>query len=208
MRPFAWLVVLLLTPTDVGARAADVPPIQVTPCQLLSDPGRYNHELVQVYGLISHGFEQFDMSSGKCPIHDGMSTGLWLEYGGKRQSQTAYCCSNATGPDRAEVLVVESLKCDLVDDARFKQFDHLLHRRHESSVTATIVARFFAGEESKINGKKFWGGYGHMGFGSLLVVEQVLSVSPAAYAPYSNDPLPVLTGKLPNIDARLLAPAK
>jgi hypothetical protein len=209
MRIVALFVAVLLVFACMDVRATDTAPIRVTPCELLSDPGHYDHALVQVYGLVSYAFEQFDMSEGECKPRDGMMiTGLWLEYGGKRQSQTVYCCSNAVGADRKETLVVEGVRCELVDDAVFKTFDRLLHRRRESSVTATIVGRFFAGRESEIRGKRFWGGYGHMGFASLLVVEQVLSVEPATYAPYATTSPAAFTGPLPTLDPLLFAPAK
>jgi hypothetical protein len=45
-------------------------------------------------------------------------------------------------------------------------------------VHATIRGRFFAGQEIADPRGKRWGGYGHMGCCSLLVIEQVVAVDP------------------------------
>jgi hypothetical protein len=206
MRALTWLLALLLAFGIADVHATDGEPVPVTPCQLMSDPARFDHTLVQVYGFVSHGFEQFTMQAGTCPIHEGMSTGLWLEYGGKHESETVYCCTNASGADRDDPLVVEDVRTDLVDDALFKQFDRALRRRDKSTVVATIVGRFFAGRGPQSGGDRFWGGYGHMGCCSLLVVEQVLSVKPTTYEPYAKTSPPAPTMPLPPVDARLLSP--
>ena len=208
MRAVAWLVVLLWMFSASGAYAADGQPIKVTPCELRSDPGRFDHQRVEVTGMASHAFEEFDLTSGRCPFQRGMSDGLWLEYGGKRQSRTVYCCAGSTGPDRDENLIVDGMPSDLVDDALFERFDRLLHRRSENAVTATIIGRFFAGADSERGGYRSWNGYGHLGCCSLLVVEQVLWVKPAKYDPYSEVPVVLPTTPLPPIDPRLLSSGK
>jgi hypothetical protein len=43
---------------------------------------------------------------------------------------------------------------------------------------ASLVGRFFAGKEISDPRGKRWGGYGHMGCCSLLVIQRVLSVDP------------------------------
>jgi hypothetical protein len=76
-------------------------------------------------------------------------------------------------------MTVEEIPVPLVDDAYFQRFDDLLHRhRYTLLLHATVVGRFFAGE--KIHNPKgtYWGGYGHFGCCSLLVIQQVLSVEP------------------------------
>ena len=45
-------------------------------------------------------------------------------------------------------------------------------------VHATIVGRFFSGEQVKYPKGVYWGGYGHMGCCSLLMIQQVLAVDP------------------------------
>ena len=208
MRAVVWFVGVLWMFFALAAHASDGQPMAVTPCELRNDPGRYDHQLVEVTGMASHAFEEFDFSSGRCADQPGMSGGLWLEYGGKRQSRTVYCCVDSMGPDRDEDLVVDGLPSELVDDAVFERFDRLLHRRNENAVFATIVGRFFAGAESAQNGYRSWGGYGHLGCCSLLLVEQVLWVKPAKYDPYSKDPVVAPTTPLPPVDPRLLPSAK
>src|SRR5436305_14399064 len=67
----------------------------VTLCDLLKDPGRYNHRLVQVTGFVSHGFEDFTLFDPRCPSEEAS---IWLECGGTVASGTFYCC--VVGPER------------------------------------------------------------------------------------------------------------
>lgn len=175
------LIVLLLVGLLAGAdRARPVEPVKLTLCQLLSDPGRYNHDMVEITGYVEHDFENFSMPLEGCASQQSFSMGMWLEYGGTQKSQTKYCCTNEIGADRNEPLVVEGITCNLVADATFEQFRSLLQQRGHRAVTATVVGRFFAGERMSLNHKtSFWGGYGHMGRSTLLVIERVLAVQPA-----------------------------
>ena len=43
---------------------------------------------------------------------------------------------------------------------------------------ATILGRFFSGTQTTDTNETSWGGYGHMGCCSLLVIQQVVSVDP------------------------------
>jgi hypothetical protein len=147
-------------------------PITISPCQLNRDPASYNHKLIQITGFISHGFEDFSLLDPSCwswpPV--------WLEYGGKTASGTMYCCGVTAKRTRPEPLLVEHIAIELTDDERFHQFDQLVQRRPDSIVHATIVGRFFSGEQIKYANSVAWGGYGHMGCCSLLAIERVVSV--------------------------------
>ncbi len=101
---------------------------------------------------------------------------VWLEYGGTAASGTMYCCGVSSARSRAKRLVVENIPIELVADERFKQFDKLVQRQPDSVLRATLVGRFFAGQEMEYPGGTYWGGYGHMGCCSLLAIQQVLSV--------------------------------
>ncbi|MDX6695530.1 MAG: hypothetical protein QOF02_3133 [Blastocatellia bacterium] len=149
-------------------------PLKIPTCQLKSDPAAYNHKLIEVTGFISHGFEDFTLSDPQCPSWPG----VWLEYGGKAASGTMYCCGVAADRSRPKPLRVETINIPLVDDERFRAFDKLLQGRPDSVVHATIVGRFFAGQQMKYPNGVAWGGYGHMGCCSLLAIQQVVSVDP------------------------------
>ena len=149
-------------------------PLKISVCKLKSDPKTYNHKLIEVTGFISHGFEDFTLFDPACES----SPDVWLEYGGTAKSGTMYCCGVTAERSRPEPLVVEDIRVDLVDDARFKQFDKLLGTGPDSVVHATIVGRYFSGELVTTELRSFWGGYGHLGCCTLLAIQQVVSVDP------------------------------
>jgi hypothetical protein len=165
---------ILSTPSPSPLNNKREEPTIVSPCELKKDPASYNHKLIQITGFISHGFEDFALMDPGCwswpPV--------WLEYGGKVASGTMYCCGVTAQRTRAKPLVVEDIAIELSDDQQFHQFDQLVQRRPDSIVHATIVGRFFSGEQIKYADRVGWGGYGHMGCCSLLAIEKVVSVDP------------------------------
>lgn len=201
---FVALFVILFVALFAGKdRARPIEPVKLTLCQLLSDPGRYNQNMVEITGYVEHAFEDFSMPLEGCPSQEGMGMGLWLEYGGTQKSQTKYCCVNDVGADRQKSLVVEGITCDLLVDATFDRFKNLLGQRSSTAVTATIVGRFFAGKRMSFGHRaSFWGGYGHMGVFSMLVIERVVAVQPAAYTRADDIPTRDATAPLPPIDPR------
>ncbi|AIF45954.1 hypothetical protein [Dyella japonica] len=170
-----WLLALLclgLFPTQGHAEA----PVQVSVCQLLEDPGRYNHALVEVTGRAGHGFEDFSLTAGHCADSVHVS-GIWLEYGGTHASGTMYCCGVTRIRTRPEALVVEGVTTRLRDDKVFQDFDQIIQKEPYARAQVTVVGRFFSGEPRQFPRGTVWAGYGHMGLFSLLVIEQVLAVS-------------------------------
>ena len=149
-------------------------PEKITVCELKSDPGKFNHKLIEVTAFISHGFEDFALFDPDCPAWPD----VWLEYGGINASGTMYCCGVTAARTRPKQIVVENIPITLLDDERFREFDKLIQRRPDSVVRGTIVGRFFAGQEQKVAAGSHWMGYGHMGCCSLLMIQQVLSVDP------------------------------
>jgi hypothetical protein len=135
----------------------------VTVCQLLANPGAYDHKLVRVSGRVSFAFEKFTLTSTKCPVQRG---GIWLEYGGTRALPEAWA------PSRAGVLTVEGVTTTLVEDSAFAHFDSSLHK--PASVNARLVGRYFAGRPGAYGVKEFRG-FGMWGMYSLLVIQQVIS---------------------------------
>src|ERR1700683_752101 len=145
-------------------------PEKVDPCQLDKDPARYNHNLIEVTGFVSRGFEDFGMFDPSCAAWPY----IWLEYGGTVNSGTMYCCGVTNNRGRSKQLEIENISIPLIDDQHFRDFDGLIQRERDSILHSTIVGRFFAGNLKQGQGR----GYGHMGCCSLLVIQQILSVDP------------------------------
>ena len=143
-------------------------------CQLVENPAAYNKKLIEVTGVVSHGFEDFTLSAPQC----GAPLGIWLEYGGLIGSGTVYCCGGVNVRKRQSPVAVEGIIVPLVQDATFKQFDDIIQQRKVVTLHATLVGRFFSGIPQESPAGKFWGGYGHLGCCSLLVIQQVLTVTP------------------------------
>jgi hypothetical protein len=166
------IIVLSLSVCVTHVVKADEP-LEVTPRQLLSDPGTYNHKLIRVTGFVSHSFEDFTLTD---PTFSSENA-IWLEYGGAVASDTVYCCGPIPGQVRPESLTVEGVRVPLTKDRHFRRFDRLVNGQ-DSVVRATIVGRFFAGERTAGTKVDTWGGYGHLGCCSLLAIQRVGSVDP------------------------------
>jgi hypothetical protein len=145
--------------------------IRVSFCELASDPATYNHKLIEVAGRVSRGFEDFTLSDEACPSRSE----VWLEIGGTKGAEVMYCCNVPVDPERQSPLIVEGIETSVVRDKQLDRFDEITKKR--GLAKATIVGRFFSGEEKTLPRGKRWMGYGHMGFFSLLVIQQVLTVS-------------------------------
>jgi hypothetical protein len=104
---------------------------------------------------------------------------VWLELGGLRGSEVIYCCGdNNIDKRRKEPLVVEGIETKLIEDEAFSRFEKLTNKRQGyGEAKVELVGRYFSGEQQTLPGGTFWMGYGHMGMGSLLVIQQVLSVA-------------------------------
>jgi len=150
-------------------------PQEVSICALKRDPGAFNHKLVKFTGFVSHGFEDFGVYDPECSDWPQ----IWLEYGGTRGSDTMYCCGVTPKATRASDVIVENIKIPLVTDDQFQRFDKMIGTERDTTMHVTIIGRFFSGQQEKYpNGRTGWGGYGHMGCCSLLVIQQVVVVDP------------------------------
>ncbi len=163
----ALMALFLLFPTASFCQE----PEKVGLCELQKDVDAYNHKLIEVTAFVSHGFEDFTLFDPTCNSWPA----VWLEYGGKRNSGTMYCCGVTAERSRRKQLVVEEIPVPLLEDESFVKFDQTIRRGSDSIVHAGLVGRFFAGKKMPI-GKGFFRGYGHMGCCSLLAIQQVISV--------------------------------
>lgn len=143
---------------------------RVSVCALEADPAAYNHKMIDVRAVVSHGFEDFTLSDPACE----RPSGIWLEYGGQVSSDTVYCCG--VKAPRKNALVVEGITTRLIDDALFRRFDARVRSHGDVRFRARLIGRFFAGLKQHTPTGDFWGGYGHLGCCSILVIQQVLAV--------------------------------
>ena len=157
------LISLIVLALLKSAAAFGEVPQRVTICQLQSDPSAYNHKLLAVTGFVSHGFEDFTLFDPRCSSPHN----IWLEYGGLISSGTVYCCPGSPERRRPKNLIVEDISIPLTGDKLFRTFDRLLQRRPRALVRATIVGRFFSGDQKS--------GYGHFGLFSLIAIQQILA---------------------------------
>ena len=160
--------------TDVRAETARPAGEKVSLCALQTNPAAYNHKMIDVRAIVSHGLNDFTLSDPQCEPRSG----IWLEYGGQVESETVYCCGVKT--PRTADLVVEGIATRLIDDALFRRFDARVRVPGDVRFRAHLIGRFFAGLKQHTTKGDVWGGYGHFGCCSLLVIQQVLAVEASA----------------------------
>jgi hypothetical protein len=150
-------------------------PRNLSVCDIAKDPATFNHELVRVTAFVSHAFEDFTLADPSCGA-ELRNFHVWLMYGSQTQSNTVYCCpgEGGAGP-RSKPLSVEDIPIPLASDSTFAGFTELLKKEHDTTVRATLVGRFFAGEKE---GSTDLRGYGHMGCCSLLAIQRVEAFEP------------------------------
>jgi hypothetical protein len=159
--------------TTAAQTHPDIPLVSF--CSLAANPDFFNHRLIQISGFVSHGFEDFAFSDPDCePAEDKFS--LWLMFGGKTQSGTIYCCpGEAVKKKRKEELTVEGIAVPLQEDKEFREFNSLLNKEGDTTIRATVIGRFFAGEKRAAAGSDIRGGFGHFGCCSLLVIQRIVA---------------------------------
>ena len=172
----AVLLIVLISVKGVieGPQTPAEAAVKVSVCELKNDPAKYNRKLVEVTGFVSHGFEDFGLFDPTCAEWPQ----TWLDYGGAKESNTMYCCGVTSGQVRPKQISVEGISIPLIDDDQFKAFDQVIRTGGDTLVRATIVGRYFAGRQTKYPNGTVWGGYGHMGCCTLLMIQQVLSIDP------------------------------
>jgi hypothetical protein len=160
-------------------------PIDVSPCDLVKDPPKYNQKLVRVRGNVGLAFENFSLYSTECLDADN---DIWLEFGGDVEAPTVYCCDDHSREPQTSITV-EGFEIRLLKDGvLYEFFRHLTAARETNpngdecygtecnlyAVTATLVGRFFSGGRwEREDGKVFYMGYGHLGCRSLLAIQAV-----------------------------------
>jgi lysophospholipase L1-like esterase len=151
-------------PPPVGEAVLDVPI-----CLLLQASGSYDHRLIRISGIVTHGYESFGISDRRCGNQKTIGLlpgagGIQLTYGGTKVPQGVF--KGWGGPTRAAPLSVDGIETTLAEDAMLQRFDALTRGptpAYHTSVTATLTGRYFS--------RGLYGIYE----GPLLVIQQVSS---------------------------------
>lgn len=165
----------------LAASARAKTPNEVSACDLVKDPAKYNQQLVRVRGKISIGFEDFSLQTHDC---GGRLTGIWLAYGGDEPTPII---STANDRERrpGSLFKVDGIPVPLTRNANLELFkrrtaavrlagpDKLCQysecRLYE--VSATLTGIFFAAApDSPLSG------YGHLACCHLLAIEKVSQI--------------------------------
>ncbi len=169
-----YLVFVFIALATVTIAAAEEP-IKTTICQLKKDPPAWNHKLVEITGFATHASHDFTVYDPNCPSFPA----IWLEYGGTINSGTVNCCKTLNDRHRSQQLVVDDIPLPLNVNQQFQDFDKSIQPPLPAGQSgavehATLIGTFFAGQQMQDseNGK-YWGGYGHLGCCSMLVIQEV-----------------------------------
>ena len=154
---------------ELSSDPTGITAVPVTVCDLKNDPAKYNHYTVMLTGFFSRGFEDSSLYDPRCRAQQW----IWVELGGTRSVNVMYCCGFAPSPYRTRELEVEGIRLPLTEDLTFTKYDNWL--ASGKNVKATVIGTFFSGKKGVNALGSGYGGYGHMGIGSLFVVQQVLT---------------------------------
>jgi len=165
MRAYVAWIALLLVSYGLPGLARGEEAVTVSVCAVAAAPLDFDRKLLRVEGVVDHQNEGFTISDPACPYKQ-----LWLEYGGKIGSDTAYCCGDMSERERKEPLTVDGIETQLVDDKLFRHFDRIIRSAYSVTMHAVVEGHFFASKRPK-DGPAV--GYGHFGSFSMLVIERV-----------------------------------
>ena len=158
----------------VGAAIALAAEPETTVCDLKARPAEFNHKSVTVKGILGAGFEGFSFVAPECG-----GTDVWVTYGGKASTGVTFCCpGEGDRKNRKRPLTVDGLAVPLIEDKLFKKLQEAV--RQEGHFAIQVRGTFFSGNAGSNEASA---GYGHLGFFTLLAIEQVYSVERLAWKP-------------------------
>jgi len=149
---------------------------QVSVCDLVKDPGKYDKQKLMIQGEIVSEFEDFSIRDMACSDSD--LPGIWLMFGGDVDCPTPSTWDDVNRPKGKDVEF-QGVRYPLLKDRRFKEFYRFVtmrkHQRPVYRANATLEGTFFAGHISTDNdpGKEA-PGYGHLGCCRLFIIERVI----------------------------------
>ena len=168
----------LATGLAYGQVSPELPPREVSLCDLVRNVSSYDGQRIRVHAEANRDFEDFSLQANSC---GAQARRVWLQYGdqktdagaevGHRFIQAAPLVKNADYDQFAQKIMLQRL---LLPDLRPCSGPAC----HYYRVTATFTGRFFAGvEPGRASGQKTFIGFGHADCCHLLVIEQVSDVA-------------------------------
>ena len=156
--------------------------VDVSLCNVAKDPKAFDGKSIRVKGTFHVSFEVFTVSEKGCDIENG----AWVAFGGDVPGIVTSLANDNVRRSGVD-MTVNGTSYGIKKDDNFRRLYALLAaRRGEEAmyrVTATVTGVFLSGDEQKGgDGKTSFGGYGHLGCCSLLVIQEVGGASsvPAA----------------------------
>jgi hypothetical protein len=151
-------------------------PNDVSVCDLKTHPNAFDGKTIRVRSSLNVHFEDFTLGSADCDAQQG----IWLAFGGDVPGIVASTVNDNLRKSGVD-LKVNGVSYGITKDEDFHKLYALIAARHGEKaayhVTATLTGTFFSGEEIKVpNRESYFGGYGHLGCCSLLVITQVSNV--------------------------------
>lgn len=148
----------------------------VAACDLARDPRAFDKKRISVRGTFSVNFEDFSLGIGNCDTRQA----IWLAFGGDVPGIVISTVNDNTRKSGVD-LQVNGVSYGIQIDENFRRLYALIAAVHvdepEYKVTATLTGTFFAGKERKLaDGRTNFGGYGHLGCCSLLIITKVSDV--------------------------------
>ena len=148
-------------------------PLETSLCAVAKDPKSFDGKTIRVRGTFHVSFEVFTVSEKGCDIENG----AWVAFGGDVPGiVTSLANDNMRRP--GVDVTVGGTPYGIKKDEKFRRLYALLAARHGEEamyrVTATVTGVFLSGDEQNGgDGKARFGGYGHLGCCSLLVIQEV-----------------------------------
>jgi hypothetical protein len=155
-------------------------------CQVKANPEAYNHKLLEISGAVRLQFEGQHLDDESCPEY---KNSIWITFGGDVSDPEMFCCGNHDRQPGTKTKI-EGIDISIQKDENFSQLlaDAKAYRKPTSKtahaqsagsyydVSATLVGRFFAGNQHPIKNQWQMPGYGHMGCCTLFAIEKVISI--------------------------------
>jgi len=178
--------------------------VNTTVCEILKDPPSYNAKTVQIKGLVTAGFDQFEITDKGCGVQ---VNAIWLDYPEGTHGKAGPVALLQLQPARNFTGTVQppATPVKLDKNANFKTFDSLLSTVHKVNgmclgcnryaVTATLVGRVDGVAKAGVQRDKAGkvtsiAGFGNLnGYPARLVLESVSEVTPQEIDYSRSDPI-------------------
>lgn len=200
MKRFAAIIAFCATSFCLHAQV-----VNTTVCDVLKDPASFNGKMVQLKGLVTAGFDQFEITDKGCGVQ---VNAIWLDYPEGTHGKAGPVALLQLQPARNFTGTVQpppATPVKLDKDANFKNFDSLLSTVHKINgmclgcnryaVTATLVGRLDGVAKAGLQRDKAGkitsiAGFGNLnGYPARLVLESVSDLTPQEVDYSKSDPI-------------------